>query len=131
MNNKTVGSETRSVNDEIIGDPNPSNEQYYAITIKPTFNSYKKKVMVNPQLLLEKFQMICKDKGHKLVSYSLEYDSKGIYHLHGIFSTENPFQAFNCCEKGWHIYVSFCYDSSSWTEYINKDKPHDHEFMFV
>jgi len=130
MNNKTVGSETRSVNDEIIGDPNPLNEQYYAITIKPTFNSYKKKVMVNPGLLLEIFQDICKLKGHKMISYSIEYDSKGLYHLHGIFGTEDPFQAFNIMQKGWHIYVTFCYDVTYWTEYINKDKPKP-DYLFI
>jgi len=125
------GSETRSVNNEVIGDPNPLNgEQYYAITIKPTFNSYKKKVMINQELLLDVFNEVCKNRSYKKISHSIEYDSKGLYHLHGIFSSSDPFQAFNPTKKGWHIYVKFCYDYANWQSYITKDQPKK-DYTFV
>lgn len=108
-------NETRSV--AVGGDSKQkSDELEFAVTIKPTYNSYKKKVMVDPNFLVGEFNTFLNSTGCILVDYYIEEDSKGLYHLHGIFKGHLPFYS----KKGWHYHITKIYDSG-WVSYIKKD----------
>lgn len=110
-------------------DPKP----LYAITIKPTYNSYKKKVEQNPQLLVSFFHTYCEDKGYIPRQHTIEIDSKGISHLHGVMTATpmlpNPTKYY----AGWHIFVKHIYELVGWDSYIQKDQGKDPitEYAFI
>lgn len=100
--------------------------QSYSITIKPTFRSFKRKVIQDPDILKTQFRQICDNCGFIPKSYSIELDSLNVPHLHGIYKSDNP-TFYPIKIKGWHIYTKLCYDEARWEAYIQKDTIKDIE----
>lgn len=111
--------------------------QLMAITIKPTYKSYIKKIKLNKNILLEFFSEYCIRFNFKPIAHVLELDSLGVPHIHGTIeipiSIDNHKLPKNIFQKGYHIFITKIYNIDSWNNYINKQIP-DHnqpEYLFI
>lgn len=90
------------------------NNILYAITIKPTLDSYKKSV--TESLLLR----LCKILKIELTFHRFEKDSDDLLHLHGSFLARKNLYLKKYRKKGWHIWIVPIWDNNGWTGYSSK-----------
>lgn len=101
-------------------EPDPNPFKLYSITIKPTFKTYKVKIIKDPMLLVSLFTSYCFEKGYIPLNHSIELDSKKVPHLHGTIRVKAIQSPPVLVIKGIHILVKEIYDQQGWEDYINK-----------
>jgi len=99
---------------------------YYAVTYKPTFRSYIKKIKQDEKLLFKSFIELFYSKRSGIVMYKnfKEYDSKRVPHLHATISVPYKLDYIECQVKGFHLYFKQLEDDKNmflWDKYIQKD----------
>lgn len=104
--------------------------QLMAITYKPSYLSYIKKSKTDTKFLLDNFYNYIISKKYNLVAHCIEYDTKGIPHIHGTIQVpiSKLYQDFKV--NGWHIYIIKIKNIDKWTDYCNKDQESD-GYMFL
>lgn len=96
-------------------------KEYYAITYKPAYISYKKQCE-DILFLTECFKQYCKDIKSEIISFTIEDDPKMVKHIHGILSVKIGRSPVYKKVKGWYSFITIIYDYEGWDRYCQKQQ---------